>query len=268
MAYTQSVSSNNNSSFQDYDNNFVYQNDVSFPTGRVDRDGNTPVRVSSVTGGYSNLGSAGWSIVKSSTETSGGAIFSTSGGVMQVRQYSNSSSRMYFGRNTGLPGTVYDNGDGQPFQAGALAYSMDWQQVASKPADGTIARTGRSITITNGVSADSGGGSISAYRAQYRTSSDNSSWSAWTGETNFSYGYITWNNLNPATWYQYRVYAVNEAGNSEANLTASVFVPAGGKRWTGSNWDSTTIARRWNGSAWADLTIAKRWNGSAWVDLT
>lgn len=267
MAYTQSQGYNNTSSFTDYDNNFVYQNGVSFPTGRVDRDGSYPVRVTSVYGGYSSTSSY-WRIVYAGVETGGPYTFSSSGGTMQVRQWLSGTARMYFGKNTGAAGTVYDNGDGQPFSAGALAYSMDWQQVATAPASISATRSGRSVTVTATAATDAGGGTISSYKVQYRTSADGSTgWSAWGSEQTLSSLTYTYSSLTPALYYQFRVYAVNEVGNSAATTSSNVFVSGGGKRWTGSSWDSTTIAKRWNGTAWVDLTIAKRWNGSAWVDL-
>jgi hypothetical protein len=74
--------------------------------------------------------------------------------------------------------------------------------------------------------------------------------------------------LTPALFYQFRVYAVNPAGNSAARTSSNLFVSAGGKRWDGSAWVASTTSKRWNGSAWVDLTVAKRWSGSAWVDLS
>ena len=93
MAYTQSQGYNNTSSYTDYDDNFVYQNGVSFPTGRVDRDGSYPVRVTSVYGGYSSTSSY-WRIVYAGVETGGAYTFSSSGGTMQVRQWLSGTARM------------------------------------------------------------------------------------------------------------------------------------------------------------------------------
>jgi hypothetical protein len=57
-------------------------------------------------------------------------------------------------------------------------------------------------------------------------------------------------------------------GTGAYSASTSLFVSAGGRRWTGSVWTPTATAKRWTGSAWTNLTIAKRWNGSAWVDLS
>lgn len=267
MVYTQSVTSNNNSSYTGTVGNYVYQNSVSMPTGRVDRDGNTPIYIWSVYGGYSSI-SAEWKIVYRGVETAGSQLFSASGSTFQIRQYVRASGSMYFGRNTGVAGTVYDAADGSPFQAGALAYSMDYIFTPTAPATISATRTGRNVAVTATASADAGSGTISAYRVQYRSSSDNSTWGAWGNEQTLSSLTYTYSSLTPALYYQFRVYSVNQAGNSAATTSASLFVPAGGKRWNGSAWVSSTTAKRWNGSAWVDISIAKRWSGTAWVDLS
>jgi hypothetical protein len=264
---TQSVGYNNTSSFTGGVGNYVYQDSVGMPTARTDRDGNAPIRVTSVYAGYSSI-SAYWRIVYRGVETGGPYLFSASGSTFQIRQYVNASGSMFFGRNTGVAGTVYDAADGVPFASGALSYSLDYQTVATAPATASAAVSGRSVTVTRGTSSDAGGGTISSYRVQYRTSTDNSTWGAWGSEQTFSGTTSTYSGLTAALYYQFRVYAVNEVGNSVGTSTASVFVSGGGKRWDGSAWVSTATAKRWNGSAWVDLTIAKRWNGTAWVDLS
>jgi hypothetical protein len=264
---TQSVTSNNNASFTAGVGNYVYQDSVGMPTARTDRDGNAPIRVTSVYAGYSSI-AAYWRIVYRGVETGGPYLFSASGSSFQIRQYVNALGSMSFGRNTGVSGTVYDAADGEPFAPGALAYSLDYQTVATAPATASAAVSGRSVTVTRGTSSDAGGGTISSYRVQYRTSTDNSTWGAWGSEQTFSGTTSTYSGLTAALYYQFRVYAVNEVGNSVGTSTASVFVSGGGKRWNGSAWVATATAKRWNGSAWADLTIAKRWNGTAWVDLS
>lgn len=267
MAYTQSVGYNNTASNTGTVGNYVYQDSVAMPDGRTDRDGNAPIRVTNVYGGYSSI-SAYWRIVYRGVTTGGGTTFTASGSTFQIRQYVNASGTMYFGRDTGTAGTVYDAYDGLPFQAGALSYSLDYQFVPTAPASASAAVSGRSVTVTRGSSSDAGGGTISAYKVQYRTSTNNSTWGSWGNEQTFSGTTYTYTNLTPALYYQFRVYAVNEVGNSVATSATSVFVSGGGKRWNGSAWVATGTAKRWNGSAWVDLSIAKRWNGTSWIDLS
>lgn len=120
-----------------------------------------------------------------------------------------------------------------------------------------------SSTISIGTSANNGAG-ITAYYVQ--ASPDNgATWLTAQLMTNQSF---TYNGLTPGATYKFRSYAVNEMGSGAYATTGSTFVPAGGKRWTGTAWQPTATAKRWTGTAWADLTTAKRWTGSAWVDLT
>ena len=120
-----------------------------------------------------------------------------------------------------------------------------------------------SSTISIGTSSNNGAG-ITAYYVQ--ASPDNgTTWLSPQLMTNQSY---TYNGLTPGATYKFRSYAVNEMGSGAFATTGSTFVPAGGKRWTGTAWQPTATAKRWNGTAWVDLTTAKRWSGSAWVDLT
>jgi hypothetical protein len=78
----------------------------------------------------------------------------------------------------------------------------------------------------------------------------------------------TFTGLTPGATYKFRTYAVNEMGSGPYAVSASTFVPAGGKRWTGTAWQATGTAKRWNGTAWIDLTTAKRFNGTSWQDLS
>jgi hypothetical protein len=74
--------------------------------------------------------------------------------------------------------------------------------------------------------------------------------------------------LTVAQTYVFRVYAVGDGTNTSYTTSAGIFVPAGGKRWDGSAWNSASTGKRWDGSAWVDLGTAKRWDGSNWVDLS
>lgn len=144
---------------------------------------------------------------------------------------------------------------------GAWSNSSSVVGVPTAPATITATRTGRDVTVTAGSATGSG---ISSYSVQYSTNGG-STWSTAVTMTSQAHTYTA---LTPALTYVFRVYATNSIGNSATTQSADVFVPAGGKRWTGSAWTAASIGRRWDGSAWTDLTIAKRWNGSAWTDLS
>ena len=120
-----------------------------------------------------------------------------------------------------------------------------------------------STTVTTGVAAD-GGAAVTGYEAQ--ASPDDGS--TWLGAVPMTAQSVTFSALTPGATYKFRTYATNEMGTGTPVTSPSVFVPAGGKRWTGTEWLPTATAKRWNGTAWVDLTTAKRWNGTAWVDLT
>lgn len=112
--------------------------------------------------------------------------------------------------------------------------------------------------------ANNGGAGITGYYVQ--ASPDNGvTWLSAQQMTNLSY---TYTGLTPGATYKFRAYAVNEMGAGAFATTPSTFVPAGGKRWTGTVWQPTQTAKRWTGTQWVDLTVAKRWTGSAWVDLS
>jgi len=127
--------------------------------------------------------------------------------------------------------------------------------------------TGPTLSVSGGVvsitsAAPSQTGTVTGY--DFRRSTDNATWT--TGALS-SGGTGTFSATRGVTWY-FQTRAI--AGSVTANWSpsTSIFVPSGGKRWTGSAWTPTATAKRWTGSAWTDLTIAKRWSGSAWVDLS
>jgi len=152
--------------------------------------------------------------------------------------------------------------------SGGFQGTFSWYTVPTAPATITVARTGRNVLVTATASSSDGGESIDGYRAQFRSSVDGVTWSAWGNLQSLVSFQYTYENLTPALFYEFRVYAINAAGSSAARTSAAVFVPAGGKRWDGSAWVATSLAKRWDGSAWTDIQTAKRWSGSAWVDLS
>ena len=164
---------------------------------------------------------------------------------------------------TGVPTQTYS------FQTRAFADGVwgAWSATASivgipsAPASITATRTARNVTVVAGTSTGSG---IIGYFTQYSTDAG-ATWSAEQAMTEQAY---TFSNLPAALSYVFRVYTKNTIGSSDFTTSEPVFVPAGGRRWNGTDWVSSTTAKRWDGSAWIDLTIAKRWNGSAWNDLT
>ena len=136
--------------------------------------------------------------------------------------------------------------------------------VPSAPISISTTRTARDVLVSIGSSSSNGGSPITGYYVQY-SSNSGSTWSSAQLVTGGSY---TYTGLTAGLTYRFRAYATNAVGSSAFATATDLFVPAGGKKWDGSVWASTTTAKRWDGSAWADLVTAKRWNGSSWVDLS
>lgn len=134
--------------------------------------------------------------------------------------------------------------------------------IPSVPISISASRSGRNVTVTVGPSATNGGATISGYYVQ--SSTDGTTWTTAAATTGGSYTYTS---LTPGLTYMFRAYATNSTGNS-ATTSTTVFVPAGGKRFDGSIWTSTSTAKRFDGTNWVDLTIAKRYDGTNWVDLS
>jgi hypothetical protein len=140
----------------------------------------------------------------------------------------------------------------------------DFVRVPNAPASISVTTSTRSATVTSGVATVSGP-AVTSYQVQ-RTPPNSTTFSG-TISTMTSRQF-TYTNLDGGKTYRFRVRAVNSEGAGDWRTSGDIFVPAGGKRWTGTSWTPTATAKRWTGSSWTDLTIARRWNGSAWVDLS
>lgn len=130
---------------------------------------------------------------------------------------------------------------------------------------------GKAITVTsNEVSSPAG--TPTYYVGSAQSDDGGATFGAWSSYITIpsnarSYTY-TLGSLPVGKAYKFRMYASNTDGNSAATESNIVFLPAGGRRWDGSQWATTSIARRWDGSQWQDIVIAKRWDGSSWQDLS
>jgi hypothetical protein len=120
--------------------------------------------------------------------------------------------------------------------------------------------------VTSGVADVTNRPAITSYQVERTTPNE----TAWSGTVNTMDGsrQFTYSNIDGGKTYKFRTRGVNSNGAGAWTESASTFVPAGGKRWTGTEWTPTETAKRWDGTQWLDLTIAKRWDGSSWVDLT
>lgn len=265
MPYTLNFggSVNNTSGNTSYPNNYVYTDGFAFPTGNPDLNGNYVVELNSVSAAYAT-GASGIiaRILRNGVESSGGGTRYAGGGVFRfLIRYT--SGTLFFGRNTALGSVTRDAADGGSWN-GPLVGSLTWSTSATAPRDLSVTRSGRDLRVRYIAPSSNGGATVTSYGLQYSTNGG-SSWSSAVSDLNGDY---TFTNMVPGRSYIIRVYAINAVGAGRAAVSGSVFVPAGGKRHTGSGWVNTTIARRHTGSGWTDLTIAKRHNGSTWVDLS
>ena len=147
----------------------------------------------------------------------------------------------------------------------ALAGSWSWNTVPTAPSV-SAALNGTSVTVTRGSSTTTSEGPITSYRIQRRESTDGATWGSW-GNTDFiSSLTYTYTGLTPGKYYQFRVYAVNNAGNSEAGISGLILIPSI-TRYTGTAFIAPDKLKRYNGSAWQNITQAKRWNGTSWVTI-
>jgi len=252
MANTYNFGSYGTSSRTPYDDCSIFQQ-ITYPTGNLNLAGSRPVTIEGVT-------------VDGMTGGSASVYFDGTNWYVYVTY---SGTRIYWTRYL-APGYFVNESAGSGWTDSSMNGTISRSTVPTSPGTPSASRTGRDVTVTasSGSSSD-GGATISAYKVQYRSSSDGgSTWSAWGSEQTLSSLAYTYTGLAASLTYQFRVYSNNVRGSSAAATSASVFVPAGGKRYNGSSFISTTIAKRWSGSAWTDLTIAKRWSGSAWVDLS
>lgn len=167
----------------------------------------------------------------------------------------------------------YFNGDGG-FGPGDIDVTgptfgaLDYVRLPSAPSSVSASATGPTVVVTSGE-ASTPGPAITGYFVSYASSSNGGatfgSWSSESTMTNRSFTYT----LTPGLTYKFRVRAQNGDGFSGYTESSSLFLAAGGKRFTVSDWALTvTAAKRFNGTAWVDLTTAKRFNGTDWVNLS
>jgi hypothetical protein len=163
-----------------------------------------------------------------------------------------------------ISGSSSMSGWGSASTGSATLTLTNFVRVPNAPASISVTTSTRTATVTSGVATVSGP-AVTSYEVQ-RTPPDSTTFSG-TISTMTSRQF-TYTNLDGGKTYRFRVRARNSEGAGPWRESGNIFVPAGGKRWTGSAWTPTATAKRWNGSSWVDISTAKRWNGSAWIDLT
>ena len=242
----------------------VKTNDIPMPTMNYnDTNSQRPIAIYGIARGYASGVSPIWQgIYYRGVETQGSRWFDQSGGVFAffIR---GGAGTMYFGRDEGAGRIVIDENDGGTW-GGTLAGQLDYAGVPSYPSISAVLQSNkRGVTVTIGASGDDGGSSLTEYRTQY--SFDGSAW----GGDRVNAGYvINFDNLIMGATYRFRTSSANGVGRSQWNYSGYITIPLiGGRRYSGSAFDSVLNAKRYTGTAWVDLVTRKRYTGSAWTDI-
>jgi hypothetical protein len=64
------------------------------------------------------------------------------------------------------------------------------------------------------------------------------------------------------------MYASNTDGSSAETTSSNLFLPAGGKLFTGTAWVNATEAKILTSGGWQTIATAKIYNGTQWTNLT
>ena len=218
---------------------------------------------------FNNDATTSWTVnIDSQTFTGNFAYNLSAGGFLILSQQSStaiphnadgSKSVTVRGRISG-PGPLLSGDTGNQTEV-----LTDFSRPPLAPASCTVAVSGRNATVTSGNADVTNRPAIIRYEVE-RTNNDGVTWS---GTVNtMTAQQFTYTSLDGGKNYKFRTRAVNSDAAGAWTESALTFIPAGGRRWDGTDWVPTEIARRWDGSAWVDLTIARRWDGTAWVDLS
>jgi hypothetical protein len=264
-------------------NDYIQQALVGFPNAaagaRVNLSGNYAIRVASIspdrlTGtnsvaiGYGGVLHGAGAIIFSATNpatTCDVRVTKTGGSSTTFRRDNVSTNAVvhYRGRDG------FTGGDYGAFP-GRLSGSWVWTTVPSAPASISTSLSGTNVAVTRGNSAADGGDTISGYTLQRRESTDGTNFGSWGNNVNVTATLThTYTNLTPARYYQFRVYANNNAGSSAARTSGTIFVAAI-TRFTGTAFAVLSKLRKHDGSNWQNITQVRRWNGTSWatIDIT
>lgn len=125
----------------------------------------------------------------------------------------------------------------------------------------------------NTIEVEAASASSPAGTPTYWVSFSSNNGLTWSSESRMdSARKIQYSTLTKGQTYIFRVRLQNIDGYSGFTTSSPIFLPSGGKRFDGTNFVPTAIARRFdtNTSSWIDLSTAKRFDASInqWVDLS
>jgi hypothetical protein len=243
------IQEGNNSSAVSWDLRIIRNSGTSFNLNSNGLSYSVVINGSTVASGSTSYDFRAYSVLVLSTGTTG-----------QIAHNADGS------RSVGVSGAISGPGPITGGSAGGTLTLSDFSRPPLAPASCTVSVSGRNATVTSGVADVTNRPAITSYEVE-RTNNDGVTWSGSVFTMDGSRQYL-YSSLDGGKFYKFRTRARNSEGAGAWTESASTFIPAGGRRWTGSTWEPTQIARRWNGSSWVDISTAKRWNGSAWIDLT
>lgn len=187
----------------------------------------------------------------------------------QLRVFFNGTQPSWYRNNDGL-GRCTDNnistGAVVYTYPGSIAGTWSWATVPATPTSISTSTSGTSVTVTRGTSSSDASYPVTSYTVQRRESSDGVNFGSWSNSASMPSSTYTYTGLTAAKYYQFRVYATNSIGTSEAVASSTTFIAAV-TRYSGTAFVLLSKLKRHNGTSWTNITSAKRWNGTAWQTI-
>jgi hypothetical protein len=241
---------------------YTLQTNVGFPTSsnnvRRNLDNNYVVKIHAISpdrltgsplvqlayGG--SLYSSGSSIISSSNPSGTASVKISFNGTQPTCYRNGDNSGTFTDRRVSNDAIAFTYG-------GSMAGTWSWYTVPTTPSSISVSVNGTTATITRGTSTSDASYPVTSYTLQRRQSSDGTTFGSWATVVSSMGTSYTNTGLTPAQYYQYRVYANNNAGTSQAVTSSTVFIAA------------LTIFKE---TAFAVPTNLKKYDGSSWVSLT
>jgi len=268
MSYTNAFGAVTNTSNTGYPASAgIYHTGTPQPTGRLAANGNRPIHLSGVyvLSAY-NAGGIVAFFSSPNYDLGSGYCYHSGGAFVLWIDYS--SGTLYFGRDSGMGGVVFDTGDSTTWPGG-IPGGVYWEQAPLQPT-GLAAVTSPTIpgqidlTWTNPT--DDGQSALTGIRVEWATDA-----AFTTGLGSANIGVLTAysvTGLTPGVTYYFRVAARNAVTTAASTYsvyssTASAVARSGVKVWDGAAWTPGSV-RAWSGAAHSP-GVVKVWNGAAWV---
>jgi hypothetical protein len=150
---------------------------------------------------------------------------------------------------------------------GSMSGTWSWYTVPTTPSSISVSVNGTTATITRGTSTSDASYPVTSYTLQRRQSSNGTTFGSWATVVSSMGTSYTDTGLTPAQYYQYRVYANNNAGTSQAVTSSTVFIAAL-TIFKGTAFAVPTNLKKYDGSSWVSLTSGLyRYDGTTWIKI-